>query len=224
LSYWSGRIPWISSGEVANCRIATTRERITDIGLANSNAKLYPRGTVLIAMIGEGKTRGQSAILDIEACTNQNAAGLLFDTPYVNPEYVWRWALSEYERNRGEGRGGNQPALNGQKVRNLPIPLPPREEQDEIVRRVDAVFSVVDTIEDRVARATRMTALLRRRTFERAFSGELVPTEAALAARAGRSYESAEELLGRLARDRTTRPAQMGRTRTPDRKRRGRVG
>jgi len=56
--YWGGDIPWVSSGEVANCRIATTQERITQAGLENSNAKLYPSGTVLIAMIGEGKTRG----------------------------------------------------------------------------------------------------------------------------------------------------------------------
>ena len=76
----------MSSGEVANCRIADTRERISKAGLANSSVKIYPRGSVLIAMIGEGKTRGQSAILDIEAATNQNAAGLLFDAGNVSPE------------------------------------------------------------------------------------------------------------------------------------------
>src|SRR5439155_20424587 len=60
-SYWGGSIPWVSSGEVANCRIARTAEHITGAGLENSNAKVYPRGTVLIAKIGEGKTPGQAA-------------------------------------------------------------------------------------------------------------------------------------------------------------------
>jgi type I restriction enzyme, S subunit len=58
LSYWNGSVPWVSSGEVANCRLSTTRETISASGMANSSAKLYPVGTVLIAMIGEGKTRG----------------------------------------------------------------------------------------------------------------------------------------------------------------------
>lgn len=72
--YWNGYIPWVSSGKVANCLIKSTKERITDLGLKNSSVKIYPKETVLIAIIGQGKTRGQSAILDIEACTNQNVA------------------------------------------------------------------------------------------------------------------------------------------------------
>ena len=62
--YWNGHIPWVSSGEVAVGRIVKTREQITPEGLANSNAKLHAPGTVLLAMIGEGKTRGQVALLE----------------------------------------------------------------------------------------------------------------------------------------------------------------
>ena len=98
--YWDGDVPWVSSGEVANCRISSTRERITNRGLEKSNAKLYPTGTVLIAMIGEGKTRGQAAILDVPAATNQNAAGVQVNRQVLDPEFTWRWALSEYERTR----------------------------------------------------------------------------------------------------------------------------
>jgi type I restriction enzyme, S subunit len=197
-AYWGGTIPWVSSGEVANCRISGTREKISSIGLKNSNAKIYPRGTVLIAMIGEGKTRGQSAILDIEACTNQNAAGLVLDVDGVNPEYVWRWALGEYERTRDVGRGGNQPALNGQKVRELALPLPPLSEQHEIVRRVDALFALADTIEARVAAATARTDKVTQFILAKAFRGELVPTEADLARQEGRDYEPASELWVRI--------------------------
>ena len=75
-TYWNGDIPWVSSGEVAFCRIQDTREKITNLGLSKSSTKLNPPGTVLVAMIGEGKTRGQAAILDIAACNNQNAAAI----------------------------------------------------------------------------------------------------------------------------------------------------
>lgn len=135
-SYWNGLIPWVSSGEVANGRISDTKEKITPAGLANSNAKMYPRNTVLIAMIGQGKTRGQSAILDIEACTNQNVAGLILEHEAANPDFIFVWALHEYVRTRSGGRGGAQPALNGAIVRSLKIPLPPLAEQSRIVTRV----------------------------------------------------------------------------------------
>lgn len=196
--YWGGSVPWVSSGEVANCRITNTTERITKKGLENSNAKLYPPGTVLIAMIGEGKTRGQSAILDIEACTNQNAAGLVFDAGFVDAEYVWLWALSEYEKNRDVGRGGNQPALNGAKVRALPLPLPPLEEQRAIAAAANKALSLITMAEARVASALSRAEKLPQAILSKAFSGELVPTEAELARVEGRSYETASMLLERI--------------------------
>lgn len=197
-SYWGGLIPWVSSGEVANCRISATKERITNEGLLNSAAKVYPKGSVLIAMIGEGKTRGQSAILEIDACTNQNAAGLVFEPGTINPDYVWFWALGEYENTRDVGRGGNQPALNGRKVRALPVPLPPLAEQAEIVRRVEALFALADAIEARVKAATAKADKLPQAILSKAFKGELVTTEAELALAQGRSYETAEEMLARV--------------------------
>ena len=81
-AYWAGQIPWVSSGEVAFCRIRATRETITGAGLSNSSAKLLPPGTMLLGMIGEGRTRGQAAILGVAAATNQNSAELrVSDTP-----------------------------------------------------------------------------------------------------------------------------------------------
>ena len=73
-SFWNGNIPWVSSGEVANNTIESTNEMISEEGFNNSSVKKLPIGTVLIAMIGEGKTRGQTSVLNIEATTNQNIA------------------------------------------------------------------------------------------------------------------------------------------------------
>ncbi len=210
-SYWSGKVRWVSSGEVANCRIQTTRETLTDNGLANSNAKLYPRGTVLIAMIGEGKTRGQSAILDVEACTNQNVAGVICDQSLVDPEFVWRWALREYEMTRSVGRGGNQPALNGAKVRALGFPLPPLDEQHAIVQRMDSLLALIDTIEKRANAAFARADKLTQSILSKAFAGELVPTEAELARREGRDYEPASVLLERIGQKRAV-AAKSGRS------------
>ncbi|MCZ9343216.1 restriction endonuclease subunit S, partial [Streptomyces sp. TRM76130] len=73
---WSGSIPWVSSGEVSFGRISGTREHIAETAVGNRKTRLHPPGTVMIAMIGEGKTRGQAAILDIEAAHNQNCASI----------------------------------------------------------------------------------------------------------------------------------------------------
>ena len=173
-TFWNGGIPWVSSGEVANCRISTTRETISELGLRKSNAKLYPTGTVLIAMIGEGKTRGQSAILDVEACTNQNVAGVLPDSEVVDPEYVWRWALAQYEVTRAVGRGGNQPALNGQKVKELAIPIPPIPEQIEIVARTEKLLSLAETTAEQVQSVCNTIERSSQSLFAKAFAGELL--------------------------------------------------
>ena len=196
-SFWGGKVTWVSSGEVANCRISDTNEQITQAGLDGSSAKLYPSGSVLIAMIGDGKTRGQSAILDIQAATNQNVAGLVFEDGGMNPEFVWRWALSQYAQTRAGGRGGAQAALNKQKVGELWIPVPPSEEQEEIVRRVDELLGRTDQVSARISASARLSDRTTQEVLRKAFRGQLVPTEAELAAAEGRPYESAEELLRR---------------------------
>lgn len=194
-AYWNGDIPWVSSGEVNFSRITDTREKITDDGLANSNTKLHPRGTVLIGMIGEGKTRGQAAILDIEACNNQNAAAIRVGSTAVPPAFVYYWLWSQYEATRERGAGNSQPALNKERVKAIPLPFPPLAEQHEIVRRVDALFKLADAIERRVTAATARADKLTQAILAKAFRGELVPTEAELARIEGREYESAEQLL-----------------------------
>jgi len=83
----------------------------------------------------------------------------------------------------------------------LPMPLPPLEEQAEIVRQVDRLFALADTIEARVKAATARADKLPQAILSKAFSGELVPTEAELARIEGRLYETAEDLLARVAKE-----------------------
>ncbi len=151
-------------------------------------------------MIGEGKTRGQSAILDVDASTNQNSAALVFEVPLIEPEYVWFWALAEYEGNRGVGRGGSQPALNGAKVRAFPLPLPTRDEQREIVRRVESIFAYADRLEARYAAARAQVERLTPALLAKAFRGELVPQDP--------DDEPASVLLERIRAARAAAPAK----------------
>lgn len=150
LEYWDGDIPWVSSGEVANGVIENTNEKITQAGFDNSSLSLIPKRSVLIAIIGQGKTRGQSALLNVDACTNQNVAALVFNEKYVVPEFVWLWAQSKYHSHRGEGRGGAQPALNGKKVRSFRFYLPPTAEQHRIVEKVHTLMNLCDALKARI--------------------------------------------------------------------------
>jgi type I restriction enzyme S subunit len=76
--YWiDGNIPWVTTGEISYSEIKKTNEKITEVGLKNSSAKLFPKGTILMAMYGQGKTRGQVAKLGITASTNQACGAIL---------------------------------------------------------------------------------------------------------------------------------------------------
>jgi type I restriction enzyme S subunit len=171
--FWDGDIPWVSSGEVAFTRIKNTRQSITQEGIINSSAKLLPIGTVLLGMIGEGKTRGQAAILDIPATSNQNIAAILCSQTPIPSEWLYYWLQASYSVTRGDGVGGVQPALNSDRVRQLLIPIAPLEEQREIVRRIEAAFARIDEGEQAVKQAFTLAERLEQATLAKAFRGEL---------------------------------------------------
>ena len=184
--YWNGKIPWVSSGEVRNNLIDSTRERITQLGFENTSVKMLPKGTVLIAMIGEGKTRGQSAVLNINATTNQNVAAINIEHGFISPHFLWYWLQKEYSNNREKGNGTGPQALNCQRVRELRFIVPSFPEQQEIVRILDSLLEseskakeLCDTIEK--------IDLMKKSILARAFRGELGTNDP--------SEESAVELL-----------------------------
>ncbi len=171
--FWNGDIPWVSSGEVAFHRISETRETITDLGLRSSSAKVLPPGTVLLGMIGEGRTRGQAAIIEIPAATNQNVAAIAGTGPDIAPAYVFYWLMARYEETREAGKGGAQPALNGARVRQIELPIAPALERRRIVARVDALFAEADAIEEAVAKVLRRAEHVDQAVLARAFRGQL---------------------------------------------------
>lgn len=176
--YWDGDVPWVSSGEVAFCRIRSTRERISELGLKNSSTVVHPIGTVMLGMIGEGRTRGQAAILDIAACHNQNSAAIRVSEVGMPPEYVYYYLYSRYEETRRGSSGNNQLALNRSRVQSIPFPLPPLAEQERIVAEVERRLSLVDALETALAANLTRAARLRQAILRRAFAGQLVPQDA----------------------------------------------
>ena len=175
--YWNGEVPWVSSGEVSFNRITSTRESITIEGLKNTSTDLHPAGTVLLGMIGEGRTRGQVSILDKPACNSQNSAAIRVSEAGTAPEFVFYFLWSQYQETRQIGSGNNQPALNKSRVQEIIFPLPPLAEQTRIVAEVERRLSVIQqteaTVETSLARAER----LRQSILKQAFSGKLVPQD-----------------------------------------------
>jgi type I restriction enzyme, S subunit len=158
-AYWDGgTIPWVKTGEVDYCVITDTEEKITQSGLENSAAKLVPKGTVLVAMYGQGITRGKAAILGIEAATNQACVGLIPLNDKILPEYLYHYLTYSYERLRTLSHGAQQQNLNAELVGGFPIAYPDPEkdahEQQDIVRILSAIDSKIST-HDRKRRTLR---------------------------------------------------------------------
>ena len=164
----------MSSGEVTFCRINKTKEHITEEGLNNTSTLIHPIGTVILAMIGEGKTRGQAAILNIEACHNQNTAAIRVSEVSYSPEFLYNFLLYHYAETRKAGSGNNQKALNKQRVADLPAPICSLPEQQEIVRLLDEQFTVIEQNEKEITRSLKLSEITRQSILKRAFSGQLV--------------------------------------------------
>ena len=142
--YWeNGTIPWMSSGEVNLGIIYQTEKFITELGLKNSSAKFVPKNSIVIALAGQGKTRGKVARIKIDLTTNQSLASLTFDEKLVNSDYVYHFLESQYENLRQISSGnGNRGGLNLQMISSYQIPIPPLDVQAEIVRILDAFTAV----------------------------------------------------------------------------------
>lgn len=164
--YWNGDIPWVTTGEIQFGTISDTAEKITEEGLQNSSAKLFPPGTLLMAMYGQGKTRGQVAILGIEAATNQACAAIQLRDD-VDREYVYQCLSSQYQAIRELGNAGAQQNLNAALVKGIALPLPPKSEQ----ARIAAVARHWDTAIGLAAKLLRNAHRARQTTSQTLLSG-----------------------------------------------------
>lgn len=131
--YWGGEVPWVTTGEIQFNTITSTTEKITEAGLQNSSAKRFPPGTLLMAMYGQGKTRGQVAKLGIEAATNQACAAILLQDGHET-DFYFQYLTSQYVAIRELGNAGTQQNLSGGILKSVPVPVPPISEQRHITK------------------------------------------------------------------------------------------
>ena len=142
--YWDGEIPWITTSLVDSNVISAASEFITGEGLKSSSAKLFPEGTVLVAMYGQGKTRGKVALLGIEAATNQACAAIL-PKDGIDPAYVFLNLCSRYDEIRALSNSGGQDNLSQGIVATLSFPLPrDPEEQQKVANCLSSFDSIVN--------------------------------------------------------------------------------
>jgi len=156
-AYWKGNIPWIKTGEVKYSKINNAEEYITEEGLKNSSLKIANKGTMLMAMYGQGVTRGRVAILGIEATYNQACAAITFSSKIFN-EYAQYFFVAAYSFIRDFGNETSQMNLNASIIEKIKILTPLADEQQEIVNYLDNKTSRIDNL---ITKSTKAIELLK---------------------------------------------------------------
>ena len=155
--YTPADYPWVSSGETSESYITTTKEKISALAVKETNVTIYPVGTLIVAMYGQGKTRGQVSELKIPAGTNQACAAIQALTPAPHHRrYLKLFFEKSYEELRGNAAGGAQPNLNVGKISATPVPIPPCAEQRRIVEKVDELLALCEELRSRIFNAGKI--------------------------------------------------------------------
>lgn len=147
--YWNGDIPWVKTAQIQNRHISKDQvdEYITELGVKESSAKIVPKGTLLMAMYGQGKTRGQVAILDIDATINQACAAFNLKENEVSTQYLFQYFLFNYDNIRNLSNDGGQKNLSAEIIKKIPLDLPPLEEQKKIATTLSVWDSAIEKME-----------------------------------------------------------------------------
>jgi type I restriction enzyme S subunit len=144
-------VRWLTSGETSASYVYETEQRVSALALKETNLTVYPKGTLVVAMYGQGKTRGQITELMVDACTNQACAAIsLFLKDQDHRKYIKLFFEKIYDEIRELAAGGAQPNLNLGMIKNTIIPLPPLAEQRRIVAKVDELMAICDTLKARI--------------------------------------------------------------------------
>lgn len=168
--YYGGYIPWIKTGELEDGYIFDSEEKITEDAVAHSSAKLFPIDSVLIAMYGA--TIGKTAILGIPATTNQ-ACACARCRDVLNNKYLFYYLRSQKDTFIAKGKGGAQPNISQDIIRNHMIPLPPLAEQKRIVEQIESLFSKLDEAKEKAQEVIDGYEARNAAVYNDAFSGRL---------------------------------------------------
>ena len=194
-AYFGGPIPWVKSGELGDSHVYATEETLTEIGLDSSNAKIFPRGTLCVALYGA--TVGKLGILEIDAATNQAVCGVFLGNGVLR-DYVFHYLASIRRHLIEQGKGGAQSNISNGLIRETCVPIAPTNEQRRIVVKIEELFSDLDA---GVAALERVKAKLKRyraAVLKAAVEGKLTEEWR----KKNRPKETGKQLLERILQER----------------------
>lgn len=169
--FYNGIIPWIKTGELGSGVITETVETLSEVGLRNSSAKIFPKGAVAVAMYGA--TIGKTSILGIDAATNQACAVGVPTVGVTSTEYLYYYVKSQKDAFIEAGKGGAQPNISQGVIKSWPIPLAPLNEQKRIAEKLDALLRRVGTCREKLDRVPLILKRFRQAVLAAATSGAL---------------------------------------------------
>lgn len=156
--YWDGDIPWMSSGEINKKFVYNTEKKITQKGLENSNARILPADSVMIALNGQGKTRGSVAVLKVPSTCNQSLACIVPDKKISHYLYLFYNLQSRYSEIRNYTGDTGREGLNLRIIKDIKVPLPPFPEQQKIA----SILSKVDEQIEQTEQIIEKTEILKK--------------------------------------------------------------
>lgn len=159
--YWErGSVAWLASGKVNEYRISTSSEMVTERAVNECNLRILPAGSVVVGMIGQGKTRGMAARVELDAAINQNLAGII-PGPRLRGDFLHHYLVHNYQKLRSGGRGSNQDALTTRLVSQFRVAVPAVDRQQQVADVFDSMDRRIDYEQDLAAKlATQKTGLL----------------------------------------------------------------
>lgn len=172
LNYDGGTIPWVTSGDLGQGRIISIPQSVTPKGQAAGRLKLYPAETLVVAMYGEGKTRGTVGRLGVAATMNQACAAVQVRES-DHRDWVEAVLRGNYLSMRRMAAGGVQPNLNLRIVRSIPVPLPDAQVRASRLGRLESVTEAVMRVRATISASENRALDLRRALLAAAFRGEL---------------------------------------------------
>lgn len=168
--FYIGSIPWVKSGELEKGIIYCTEECISESAVQHSSAKIFPAGTLLIALYGA--TIGKLGFLGVDAATNQAVCGI-FKNEVVDLNYLNHFLFFNRNKLIEQGAGGAQPNISQAILKDLPLIIPPFKEQSRIVARIEELFSELDKGIETLKRAQQQLKVYRQAVLKYAFEGKL---------------------------------------------------
>jgi type I restriction enzyme, S subunit len=169
-NFYKGNIPWVKSGELDKGLILDTEEKISEDAIKNSSAKVFPKGTLLIALYGA--TIGKLAFLGVDAATNQAVCGI-FKSEKIDSNFLFNFLFYKKPSLVKQGIGGAQPNISQGILKNLEIPIPPLPEQQAIVAKIEELLSDLENGKQQLLTAQQQLKVYRQSLLKAAFEGRL---------------------------------------------------